>query len=254
MDVTPREAASFTEFTDLVHRYGFTKCLLHDKQIQIPGIKTFLSIPSEKTEKSDFTSVAVLDDAADKKETVLKVLNILHDKFEIGKSCKYIVVVGDGKSYDHLIKLKSEYGANLSWVLPYPGDWHILKNLLPIFMKVYLDAGLKQLASKLHHGSTYRILTDCTTFAVTHRLLQVWEAILRYQVSSFLSVSDKIMECKTSFEHIIEDIFSSMNINSLDETNNCDIDSLWIQIFSQKIDIFSAFSNDLLSEFKKLEI
>ncbi|CAG2219418.1 unnamed protein product [Mytilus edulis] len=62
LDVTPREAASFTEFTDLVHRYGFTKCLLHDKQIQIPGIKTFLSIPSEKTEKSDFTSVAVLDD------------------------------------------------------------------------------------------------------------------------------------------------------------------------------------------------
>ena len=32
----------------------------------------------------------------------------------------------DGKSYDHLIELKSEYGGSLSWVLPYPGDWHIL--------------------------------------------------------------------------------------------------------------------------------
>jgi hypothetical protein len=32
----------------------------------------------------------------------------------------------DRKSYDHLIKLKSEYGGSLSWVLPYPGDWHIL--------------------------------------------------------------------------------------------------------------------------------
>ncbi|CAG2203638.1 unnamed protein product [Mytilus edulis] len=117
-------------------------------------------------------------------------------------------------------------------------------------MKVYLDAGLKQLASKLHHGSTYRILTDCTKFAVTHRfLLQVWEAMLRYQVSSFLSVSDKIIDCKTSFEHILDDIFSSMNINSVDEANNCDIDSLWTQICSQKIEIFSAFSNDLLSEF-----
>ncbi|CAC5372949.1 unnamed protein product [Mytilus coruscus] len=219
--------------------------------IQIPGIKTFLSIPSEKTEKSDFTSVAVLDDTADKKETVLKVLNILHDKFEIGKSCNYIVVVGDGKSYDHLIKLKSEYGANLSWVLPYPGDWHILKNLLPIFMKVYLDAGLKQLVSKLHHGSTYRILTDCTKFAVTHRfLLQVWEALLRYQVNSFLTVSDKIIDCKTSFEHILDDIFSSLNLNSVDEANNCNIDSLWTEICSKKIEIFSAFSNDLLSEFR----
>jgi hypothetical protein len=32
----------------------------------------------------------------------------------------------DGKSNDHLIELKSEYGGSLSWVLPYPGDWHIL--------------------------------------------------------------------------------------------------------------------------------
>jgi hypothetical protein len=39
---------------------------------------------------------------------------------------QYQVVVGDRKSYDHLIKLKSEYGGSLSWVLPYPGDWHIL--------------------------------------------------------------------------------------------------------------------------------
>jgi hypothetical protein len=29
--------------------------------------------------------------------------------------------VGDGKSYDHLIKLKTEYGDSLNWVLPYPG-------------------------------------------------------------------------------------------------------------------------------------
>jgi hypothetical protein len=39
---------------------------------------------------------------------------------------QYQVVVGDRKSYDHLIKLKSEYGGSLSWVLPYHGDWHIL--------------------------------------------------------------------------------------------------------------------------------
>jgi hypothetical protein len=40
--------------------------------------------------------------------------------------CGSLVVVGDRKSYDHLIKLKSEYGGSLSWVLPYHGDWHIL--------------------------------------------------------------------------------------------------------------------------------
>jgi hypothetical protein len=55
-----------------------------------------------------------------------KTLNILHKKFQIGIKLQYQVVVGDGKSYDHLIKLKSEYGGSLSWVLPYPGDWHML--------------------------------------------------------------------------------------------------------------------------------
>jgi hypothetical protein len=55
----------------------------------------------------------------------LKTLNILHKKFQIGIKLQYQVVVGDRKSYDHLTKLKSEYGGSLSWVLPYPGDGHI---------------------------------------------------------------------------------------------------------------------------------
>jgi hypothetical protein len=48
-------------------------------------------------------------------------LNILHKKFQIGIKLQYLVVVGDRKYYDHLIKLKSEIGGSLSWVLPYPG-------------------------------------------------------------------------------------------------------------------------------------
>jgi hypothetical protein len=50
--------------------------------------------------------------------------NILHKKFQIGIKLQYLVVVGDGKSYDHLIKLKSEYRGSLSWVLLY----HFLLN------------------------------------------------------------------------------------------------------------------------------
>ena len=71
--------------------------------------------------------MAILDETADSKDTVLKVINTLHDKFQVGKSTDFVVIVGDGKSYDHLVKLKSEYGNNLDWVLPYPGDWHVLK-------------------------------------------------------------------------------------------------------------------------------
>ncbi|CAC5411876.1 unnamed protein product [Mytilus coruscus] len=77
--------------------------------------------------------------------------------FENGTSCTYIVVVGDGQCFEHLIKLKSENGANLSWARPFPGDYHILKNLFPTFMKLYFDACPKQLTSKLNYGSTYRL-------------------------------------------------------------------------------------------------
>ena len=35
---------------------------------------------------------------------------------------------GDGKIYEILHSLKFEYGEELKWFLPYPGDWHMLKN------------------------------------------------------------------------------------------------------------------------------
>jgi hypothetical protein len=77
------------------------------------------------TEKSGFWSIEVLEETAESEATVVKALNSLHKKLQIGIKRQYQVVVGDRKSYDHLIKLKSEYGGSLSWVLPYPGDWHI---------------------------------------------------------------------------------------------------------------------------------
>ncbi|CAC5406554.1 unnamed protein product [Mytilus coruscus] len=115
-----------------------------------------LAYDCTETEVSEFHSIAVLDETADSKATVELTLNILYDKFQVGTKINYLVVVGDGKSYDILIKLKSEYGNALDWVLPYPGDWHILKNLLPVFIKIYYDAGLKELAVKFHHGATLK--------------------------------------------------------------------------------------------------
>ncbi|CAC5377131.1 unnamed protein product [Mytilus coruscus] len=213
-DCSSNESKSYIKFKEDMNRYGFTKFYLQEKHISVPGVKTFFSLPTQDTEKSSFTSIAVLDETADKKETVLQVLNILHEKFQIGNQYDYAVVVGDGKSYDYLIKLKKEYGASLNWVLPYPGDWHILKNLLPIFIKVYLDVGLKQLASRFHHGSTFRILTECSKFSVTHRFLpQVWEAILKLQISKFLSGSQNFTQYQESYNDNISDILSSLDVH-----------------------------------------
>ncbi|CAG2213915.1 unnamed protein product [Mytilus edulis] len=92
------------------------------------------------TEKSSFTSIAVLDETADKKETVLQVLNILHEKFQIGSQCDYAVVVGDGEhgysvaldeAHEMEINLKTKNALNsfsqsslaaLTYYLPYRAE------------------------------------------------------------------------------------------------------------------------------------
>ena len=125
---TGDETFAWKSFEKKLSAYRFLKYLVQENDIHVdlPGLKTFLSFSETDTEKSEFCSIEVLDETADSKATVLKTLNILHKKFQIGIKLQYQVVVGDRKSYDYLIKLKSEYRGSLSWVLPYPGDWHIL--------------------------------------------------------------------------------------------------------------------------------
>ena len=56
------------------------------------------------------------------------------------------MLVADAKLYEILQSLKFEYGKELQWVIPFPGDWHLLINYQKALMKPYFDAGLKQLA------------------------------------------------------------------------------------------------------------
>ncbi|CAC5419986.1 unnamed protein product [Mytilus coruscus] len=194
LDETSAEISEWDEFYTSVTKYGFSKNFFKKENIVLP--------------------VAILDETADSKETVLKVLNILNDKFQVGQLTNYVVVVGDGKSYDHLIKLKSEYGENMDWVLAYPGDWHILKNVLPIFVKIYFDAGLKQLATKHHHGATLKVLTECSKFAITHRFfIQAWEAVMRHQVKSFFEYKSCESPYDIQVSDLILDIISDMSLD-----------------------------------------
>ncbi|CAC5360249.1 unnamed protein product [Mytilus coruscus] len=245
LDETSAEISEWDEFYTSVTKYGFSKNFFKKENIVLPGIKTFFSIPVETT---DFSSVAILDETADSKETVLKVLNILNDKFQVGQLTNYVVVVGDGKSYDHLIKLKSEYGENMDWVLAYPGDWHILKNVLPIFVKIYFDAGLKQLATKHHHGATLKVLTECSKFAITHRFfIQAWEAVMRHQVKSFFEYKSCESPYDIQVSDLILDIISDMSLDE-GEDDVCKTD-VWEKVCEKKKEIFTFFTDDLLEEY-----
>jgi hypothetical protein len=219
---TDEEKAAHQSLESSVYTYMLTKHILGDSSVVLPGLKQFIS--SDKTvEKSTFHYMAILDEAADSRDTVLKVLNMVHDSFQADVKLKNVIVVGDGKSYDHLIKLKAEYGESMSWLLPYPGDWHILKNVQPVLMKIYFDAGLKELAAKHHHGATLKLLMECSKFAMTHHFLQqVWEAMYRRQIQSFLSARHENVDTPhTALAIVTEnvmDIVSSMGETQTNKT------------------------------------
>jgi hypothetical protein len=77
---------------------------------------------------------------ADSKETLLHALKNLHATFIVELGFQWLVVVGDAKTYDILQSLRRQYGSRMQWLLPFPGDWHILYN----YQKVLLRSMAKQ--------------------------------------------------------------------------------------------------------------
>ncbi|CAC5389529.1 unnamed protein product [Mytilus coruscus] len=133
----------------------------------------------------DFESTVSEKGAADS-------VNTLHQDFKIGRELKHLVVVGDGKTYDLLVKLKLELKDDLSWLLPFPGDWHILKNYQRMITKLYLDAELKELIELFHHGAVGASVMQATNFDETHHfLMQVWEAFYLQQISAILKYAEE---------------------------------------------------------------
>ncbi|VDI73952.1 Hypothetical predicted protein [Mytilus galloprovincialis] len=102
--------------------YCFCKLPCPNSHSQSPGIQDFISKKTNNTviEKSEVKYLSLLDEQCDNKDTVKHSLEILHQNLNIGQDINHLVVVGDGKTYDLLEKLKEEYGSELDWVLPFP--------------------------------------------------------------------------------------------------------------------------------------
>ena len=82
--------------------------------------------------------------------------------------------------------IKFEYGQDLAWLIPYPGDWHLMKNYQLCLMKPFFEAGLRDLAVASSYPS--QSIQNCSQFKRTHRfLMEVWEAMFRSMLQSFLA-------------------------------------------------------------------
>ena len=103
-----------------------------------------------------------MDAVADNKATITQLLQSLHQKYIVDRGLDTLVIEGDAKVYEILQSLKFEYGNDLEWVIPYPGDWHLLKNYQLPLMKAYFDGGLKSLAKLA--GYPVASIQACTQF------------------------------------------------------------------------------------------
>ena len=194
--------------------YMLQKVAIADSDSEHPfiNIQDYLNITrATHTEKSQVGYLEVLDAISDSKDTQLELLHDLYSKFIKDQTREYLVIEGDQKLYDVLQSLKFEYGKELDWVIPIPGDWHMLMNFQSALMKPYFDAGLKDLAKAA--GYPLASIQACGQFKRTHHfLLEAWEALYRVMLSMFIEqveppiaddplkvLSNQIMANKTNF-------------------------------------------------------
>ena len=97
---------------------------------------------------------------------------------------RFVLLEGDQATYQRLRSIRALYGNDLSWMFPFPGDWHCLKNYQEVLLKIYFDAGLHDLAK----ASGYQPNSIGSNFTRTHYfLLEVWESIYHLLFSLVLS-------------------------------------------------------------------
>ena len=210
--------------------YMLNKSAVANSNSEYPfiDIQSYFNITrATHTEKSKVAYLEVMDAVSDTKETQLQLLQDLFAKFIHHQDREYLIIEGDQKLYDVLQSLKFEYGRELDWVIPFPGDWHMLKNYQIALMKPYFDAALKDLAKAA--GYPTASIQVCGQFKRTHYfLMEVWEALYRVIISRFFGhyhsgsgkdtlelISERIMVNRTSFNsHTIKEIESE--IKSLD--------------------------------------
>ena len=152
----------------------------------VTNLQSYLTIVNglKAPECSNIIYYKILHQRCDDKETLLNSINEVYTEFIATGKKNIMFLEGDQATYERLQSIKREYGQDLSWMIPFPGDWHILKNFQEVLIKIYYDAGLRDLAL----ASGYHPNSVCSNFKRTHNfLMEVWEALYRSFLSIFTS-------------------------------------------------------------------
>ena len=190
-EVTERKEIHAKLFAYILQKYA-AQHLPESSNGILSDVRQFLEQGSTYEQKPSLIHyMELVDENPDCDETMAQIAEDLLNRFSIGTQQGWVVLVGDGKTYEHLMNVKRQYGHTLKKLLILPGDWHTLKNFQPVLMKVYFHAGLKELAKASgYRGSTLSSLETNGNFKRTHNfLLQVWEALYREMLQAYCTTS-----------------------------------------------------------------
>ena len=117
MCITETDECSLEDLRNMLFTYSLGKYFAFKSGDILPGVQDFFTFQNEpKVESCNVVYMYVMDEPPDNKETIKLFLHDISIKFGINKTLKHLVVVGDGKTYDHLIHIKDEYGDLFSWL------------------------------------------------------------------------------------------------------------------------------------------
>ena len=135
-----KESESLVQVRKMCSEYMLQKVASTKHSKTLIDLQTYFSLSTNlsQPEASNIIYYKVLSQRCDDKETLLNIINDLYQEFVLTKKKKWILLEGDQATYEHLQSIKIEYGNDLSWMIPFPGDWHFLKNFQEVLIKIYL--------------------------------------------------------------------------------------------------------------------
>ena len=160
------DEASTLRLHKQVFSYSILKVCLpaHESGTVLRQLRDFI-IPSQAQladhDLSTIFYMDISDENADSEQTMTVVADIINVKLLSTSPQQWMVLVGDGKTFVHLQRVKKLYRADFQNLLIYPGDWHIFQ---PVLMKA-------------HFQRTHAFLVQC------------WEAMFIEMVRSFANHS-----------------------------------------------------------------
>ena len=262
--LTNSENISLKELKQISTQYILLKVAGSELNETCIDLQTYFSLSNniKEPECSNIVYFKVLDQKCDDKETLLNIISDLYEEFILSNKKEWVILEGDQATYERLQSIKREYGNDLTWMVPFPGDWHFLKNFQEVLLKIYFDAGLCDLAK----ASKYLPNSIGTNFKRTHHfLLECWESLYRHflniflakqapsdfikyaaqQIKAFPSTQDQT-ETLQNLKKLLEDLSNYQNVEQeftkfMEENGSTNMNSkFWAQFIFQ--DCFSYIS------------